>query len=99
MATYQHVLPGMQAEAARTFAAMAAFLVLVMVGHERPVALGLALSATANIILNLLLVPTWGMTGAAVSTTLTLICWNFLLVTVGWRRLRRPRPHPGRDST
>jgi len=44
-------------------------------------------SAVANIILNALLIPKWGIQGAAISTTVTTIAWSTILVYAAWRRL------------
>ncbi len=68
-----------------------AFL-LNMTGHERDTARGLAAAVALNIVLNLLLIPVFGLEGAAVATSVTLVLWNLLL----WRAVRR---RLGIDST
>ena len=60
---------------------------LNMTGHERDTALGVAIAAGCNIILNLILIPPLGMNGAALATALTLVIWNGLLWRDAWRRL------------
>lgn len=52
---------------------------LNMTGHERDTARGVAIAAVVNIVLNLALVPSFGMNGAALATSLTLITWGVLL--------------------
>ncbi len=54
-------------------------LLLNMTNHERDTIRGLSISVVSNIILNLLLIPKFGMIGAASSTTVTLFIWNILL--------------------
>jgi O-antigen/teichoic acid export membrane protein len=44
-------------------------------------------SAVANIILNLLLIPVWGMQGAAIATASTTIAWSIILTYFAWHRL------------
>jgi O-antigen/teichoic acid export membrane protein len=56
--------------------------ILSMTGHERDALVVLTLAVASNILLNFLLVPVWGMEGAALSTSATMIAWNFLLF---WR--------------
>jgi O-antigen/teichoic acid export membrane protein len=53
---------------------------LNMTGHERDTMQGLMIAASLNLVLNLLLTPQWGATGAAVATAVTLIVWNLILL-------------------
>jgi O-antigen/teichoic acid export membrane protein len=55
-------------------------IVLNMTGHERATAIALGASATLNIILNALLIPQWGINGAAIATTTSLIIVNIIKV-------------------
>ncbi len=55
-------------------------ILLSMTGHERSLTRGLAVTAVLNIGLNLLLIPRWGMEGAATATAVSMLCWNLLLV-------------------
>jgi O-antigen/teichoic acid export membrane protein len=58
-------------------------LLLNMTGHERDTAIGVGFSAFLNIVLNAMLIPKWGIEGAATATTISTICWNiFLFVCV-----------------
>lgn len=61
--------------------------ILNMTGHERDAALGLALGAFINIVLNAVLVPVWDIEGAALATGMSLVVWNVFLVTRVRRRL------------
>lgn len=65
---------------------------LNMTGCERITVGVLACAVGINIGLNFLLVPLFGLEGAAAATAFTLALWNFLL----WRAVRR---HIGIDST
>lgn len=60
---------------------------LSMTGHERDAARGIGLSALVNLALNALLIPRWGMNGAAAATAASLITWNVLLALLVHRRL------------
>jgi len=61
-----------------------ASLLLNMAGHERVTARSLMWSAAANVILNALLIPAFGIVGAAMATAATMIGWNLAL----WRQVR-----------
>lgn len=54
-------------------------VILDMTGHERYSAMGIGLSAFLNIILNAVLIPKYGLEGAAISTASSIICWNIFL--------------------
>jgi len=58
---------------------------LTMTGHERDVVMGVGLGTGANLALSLILVPLWGINGAACAAAASLILWNVFLV----RRVRR----------
>jgi len=68
-----------------------AFL-LNMTGHERTTLRAMAFAVAMNVGLNVVLIPLFGLEGAAAATATTLALWNFLL----WRAVRR---HLGIDST
>lgn len=55
-----------------------AFL-LNMTGHEKDTARGVMIAATLNVILNLLLIPRFGIEGAAMATLVSSVLWNVLL--------------------
>ena len=52
---------------------------LTMTGHERETARGMAVAAALNVLLNVLLVPLWDVTGAAAATAGGLVASNVLL--------------------
>ena len=61
-------------------AAMGSVIMLLnMTGHERDTVRGVVVGAALNIVLNCLLIPIFGIEGAAASTSITLIFWNLLL--------------------
>jgi O-antigen/teichoic acid export membrane protein len=62
-------------------------LVLSVTGHERAVLAGMVLGAAANLALNALLIPVWGITGAALATALSTVAWNLALARSVRRRL------------
>ena len=66
-------------------------VLLQMTGHEREVAKGLAIALIFNIMANLILIPIWGATGAAVGASGNMILWNIFL-TVWVRRKLGIRP-------
>jgi len=62
-------------------------LLLIMTGYERDVAFGVGLSAILNVILNYLLIPLWGLNGAALATGGSMTLWNILLTIWVYKRL------------
>ncbi len=48
-------------------------LLLLMSGHERETAIGTGMTATLNVIFNALLIPRWGLAGAALATSLSMV--------------------------
>ena len=81
---------------------------LMMTGHERVVRNCVAISAFANVSLNLVLVPIWGIIGAAIAaaismSTLNLLAWSLVrgklrvdLIGIPWTALR---PSPSTSSS
>ena len=61
-------------------------LILNMTGHEKLTLMGVSMAAVLHVILNLILVPAHGMTGAAVATAVTMLGWNLILAILLWRR-------------
>ena len=62
-------------------------LVLNMTGHQRQTAIATALSAALNIVLNALLIPRWGIVGAALSTVFSIAIFNTIKVILVQRTL------------
>jgi O-antigen/teichoic acid export membrane protein len=54
-------------------------LVLNMAGYEKLSALGTGLSVITNIILNAILIPLYGVNGAAIATSMTMVLLSILL--------------------
>lgn len=63
-------------------------LILNMTGHERLTGAGIAISVAVNLLLNAILIPFWGITGAAVATGSSIVVWNLLLWFFVRRRLK-----------
>lgn len=61
---------------------------LQMTGHERPVAAILGFTALLNACLCVLLIPLWGIEGAAVASAAAMIIWNVALAAIVGRVLR-----------
>jgi len=62
-------------------------IVLNMTENEKLTAKGVTISTLINIILNILLIPIWGVTGAALATSISLVIWNILLSVWLFQRL------------
>ena len=62
-------------------------LILVMTGNERIATAGLAASTTLNIILNYLLIPPLGITGAALATAISTLLSHLFLIRFVWKLL------------
>lgn len=60
---------------------------LLMTGHERDVAKGVGIAAATNILLNLFLIPHWGVNGSAIAAAISTTIWNFVLMYFVWIRL------------
>ena len=58
-----------------------------MCGHHALVAKVIGIAALANIILNAMLIPAFGMYGAATATAITTSAWSIFLAYFAWRRL------------
>jgi O-antigen/teichoic acid export membrane protein len=58
-------------------------LLLTMTGHQNYTVLSVGISAILNVLLNVLLIPEWGVNGAALATASSMIFWNvFSLIWV-----------------
>jgi len=62
--------------------------ILNMTGNETVVAYVVAASAIINIVLNFVLIPRYGMEGAAIATACSMIVWNTTMVIVLFRKNR-----------
>ena len=62
-------------------------LLLNMSGHERFSLVGVAIACVANVCLNLVLIPLFGILGAATATAVTLVIWNVVLYWQVWQKL------------
>jgi len=60
---------------------------MIMTGNERTAARILCCAAILNVLLNATLIPIWGLIGAAIATSITLVVWNVWMLVVVWKRL------------
>ena len=60
-------------------------LILNMLGHQRASALSMATAAVLSVALNLLLIPIWGVTGAAIATATAIVSMS----VINWAAMRR----------
>ena len=74
----------------RTFGALCGStnLLLSMTGHQIVVAKVVGVSAALDLLLHLVLVPRFGILGAATATSVTMAIWNVALVVFSFRRMR-----------
>lgn len=63
-------------------------LLLTMTGHERAASLGIGFCLVLNLIVSLLLIPPFGVYGAAVAVSAYTIAWNVLFAVFVRRRTR-----------
>lgn len=54
--------------------------IMTMTGHQNMSVKILGSSAVVNLVLNFILVPKWGINGAAVATGISMILWNVALI-------------------
>lgn len=59
--------------------------ILTMTGYEKQTFRGFVIALACNIVLNMLLIPYWGMTGAAVAVSASLAILNIIV----WRSARK----------
>lgn len=62
-------------------------MLLNMTGHERDTAKGFMASALLNVALNFMLIPVFGMAGAAYASAFSLVLWNVMLMRLAYHRL------------
>jgi len=84
VASFEPLMILLVGQAANSAAGSVGYL-LNMTGHERETARGVGAAALLNVGLNLVLVPVWGIHGAAAATAISMVLWNAML----WRAVRR----------
>jgi O-antigen/teichoic acid export membrane protein len=62
-------------------------LLLIMCGQERQAAKAVLIGASINFILNLILIPIWGLEGTAAATTTAIVIINSFLSLTAYKRL------------
>ena len=63
-------------------------ILLVMTGYERETVICLGIGVGVNIVMNILLIPRWGIEGTAVATTAGIMVWNILMIYFVYKRLK-----------
>lgn len=61
-------------------------VILNMTGHERETMKGAFYAAILNVVLNVLLIPRFGIEGAAIATGISIVVVNLLLLRALWKR-------------
>jgi len=62
-------------------------ILLVMTGYERDVSIFTGVSGVLNVVLNIVLIPIWGLKGAATATASSMIVLNLMLAIWVYKRL------------
>lgn len=62
-------------------------LLMTMTGHQRRAAGVLMVTALLNVTLNLILIPIYGIAGAAYATAITTMVWNVIMTFFVWTAL------------
>lgn len=62
-------------------------MLLIMTGHEKATGIAIAVTAGLNVLLNVGLIPTYGIAGAAFATSLSALAWNVSLYWLAAKRL------------
>jgi O-antigen/teichoic acid export membrane protein len=60
-------------------------MILIMTGHEADAATAIGLATVTNIVLNLAMVPRWGLEGAAIANAASIVLANLLMMIWLWR--------------
>jgi len=63
-----------------------ATVLLNMSGHERDTLKGVAIAALTNVVLNAVLIPYYGIIGAAVASSTAFVVWTILLSGLAYKR-------------
>ena len=61
---------------------------LTMTGNHRAASFAIGVGVILGLSLNLLLIPRFGLEGAAVATSISMVFWNLTLAILVWQRLR-----------
>jgi len=61
---------------------------LNMTGHQADTVRGMMIAVLLNLVLNLALIPSYGIVGAALATAVSTALWNALLWHIVWKRLK-----------
>ncbi|HEY0720248.1 MAG TPA: flippase [Gammaproteobacteria bacterium] len=61
-------------------------VVLAMTGHQKLQLMGLILALLVNLVVAIFAIPMFGVVGAAMATTFSLLLWNMLLMFFAWKK-------------
>ena len=61
---------------------------LIMTGYDRDTAIGVSISAAVNVVLNAVMIPQYGLNGAAIATATSTVLWNVILVGFTYKRFK-----------
>ena len=61
-------------------------IILNMTGHEKDTVKGRAIALLTNIVLNFILIPFFGIIGAAITSAISMMIWNVMLWWIVWKR-------------
>ena len=61
---------------------------LIMTGYDRDTAIGVSISAAVNVALNAVMIPPYGLNGAAIATATSTVLWNVILVGFTYKRFK-----------
>ena len=62
-------------------------VLLTMSGHEKFTAISIGASAIVNVVLNALLIPPWGVVGAATATSTSIVLMNILMAVWVYKKM------------
>lgn len=63
-------------------------MILLMTGHQRYSILSIVVAVLLNVILNILFIPLYGLTGTAIATAASMAAWNFIMYIYVLRETR-----------
>jgi O-antigen/teichoic acid export membrane protein len=62
-------------------------MVLIMTGHERETVWGTGAGALVNVVMNALLIPKWGIIGAAIANAMSNTIWSSMLMWLALHKI------------
>jgi len=62
-------------------------ILLIMSRHTKQAAFGVGVSMALNVVFNLILIPVWGVSGAAIATVISIVASNILLAILVYKKI------------